>query len=34
MMAAAGFSTVEVHPAWDCLPLNDAEKWVVYLAEK
>lgn len=32
MLAAAGFATVEVHPAWDSLALRDAEEWVVYVA--
>jgi len=29
----AGFSTVAVYPAWDGLPLYDAEQWVVYIAQ-
>ena len=34
MMRDAGFSAVEVIPAWDGLPLYDADEWLVYLAEK
>lgn len=34
MMRAAGFSQVTTCPAWDGLPLYDAEEWVVYVAEK
>jgi hypothetical protein len=30
MLSAAGFGSVEVHPAWDGLPLRDAEEWAVY----
>lgn len=33
MMQEAGFSGVDVYPAWDGLPLYDAEEWVVYVAE-
>lgn len=32
MMRQAGFTTVTVHPAWDRLPLYDADEWIVYLA--
>lgn len=34
MMRDAGFSAVEVIPAWGGLPLYDADEWLVYLAEK
>jgi len=34
MMRQAGFSRVDVVPAWGGLELYDAEEWVVYLAEK
>jgi SAM-dependent methyltransferase len=34
MMRAAGFATVTSYPAWDGLPLYDAEEWVVYVAER
>jgi ubiquinone/menaquinone biosynthesis C-methylase UbiE len=34
MMAEAGFSKVDVLPAWDGLELYDAREWVLYLAEK
>ncbi len=34
MMRAAGFSAVEVIPAWDGLSLYDADEWLVYLAER
>ena len=31
MLNEAGFSQVEVHPAWDHLALKDAPEWVVYV---
>lgn len=34
MMRRAGFSAVDVYPAWDELELYDAEEWIVYLAQK
>ncbi len=34
MMRTAGFGEVEVYPAWDGLPLYDAQEWVVYVATK
>ncbi len=34
MLKQAGFQSVEVYPAWDGLPLYDAEEWVVYVAQK
>lgn len=34
MMRSAGFTAVDVHPAWDGLELYDAEEWIVYLAQK
>jgi SAM-dependent methyltransferase len=34
MMRQAGFTRVDVAPAWGGLELYDAEEWVVYLAEK
>ena len=34
MMTEVGFSTVDVYPAWDNLPLYDKDEWVVYLAAK
>lgn len=34
MLDTAGFSTVQIHPAWDGLPLYDAEEWLVYLSQK
>ncbi|MBN1219067.1 MAG: methyltransferase domain-containing protein [Anaerolineae bacterium] len=34
MMKQAGFAAVEVYPAWDNLPLYDAEEWIVYVASK
>lgn len=34
MMKEAGFSSVEVYPAWDGLSLGDAEEWVIYMAQK
>lgn len=30
----AGFVAVQVYPAWDGLPLDDASEWNVYIAEK
>jgi SAM-dependent methyltransferase len=34
LMELAGFSGVEVFPAWGGLPLYDAEEWIVYVAER
>ena len=34
LLTQAGFRKVEVYPAWDGLPLYDAEEWLVYVAEK
>jgi SAM-dependent methyltransferase len=34
LMKAAGFSKVDVYPAWDGLNLYDAPEWVVYVAHK
>jgi ubiquinone/menaquinone biosynthesis C-methylase UbiE len=34
MMKEAGFTAVSHYPAWDNLPLYDAEEWIVYVAEK
>jgi ubiquinone/menaquinone biosynthesis C-methylase UbiE len=34
MMRQAGFNSVEVYPAWDCLPLYDADEWLVYVAQR
>ena len=34
VMRAAGFSTVDIIPAWGGLPLYDADEWLVYLAER
>lgn len=34
MLREAGFSSVEVYPAWDGLPLYDAPEWHVYLARR
>lgn len=34
MMQQAGFATVNVYPAWDGLPLYDADEWNVYVAQK
>jgi cyclopropane fatty-acyl-phospholipid synthase-like methyltransferase len=34
MMMSAGFGSVEVRPAWDGLPLYDADEWQVYLARR
>jgi len=34
MLRAAGFAEVQVFPAWDGLPLYDADEWLVYLATK
>ncbi len=33
MMKQAGFGVVSVFPAWDLLPLYDADEWVAYVAE-
>lgn len=34
MLDKAGFATVEIYPAWDRLPLYDADEWMVYVAQK
>jgi SAM-dependent methyltransferase len=34
MMKSAGFSQVDVYPAWDDVPLYDKDEWVVYIARK
>jgi ubiquinone/menaquinone biosynthesis C-methylase UbiE len=33
MMKTAGFPTVNVHPAWDNVPLYDRDEWIVYVAQ-
>lgn len=32
MLIEAGFQAVDIYPAWDGLPLYDAEEWTVYVA--
>jgi len=34
MMKQAGFSQVQIFPAWEGLPLYDAPEWIVYVAER
>lgn len=34
MMGAAGFTAVQLYPAWDNLPLYDALEWHVYLSQR
>lgn len=34
MLQKAGFSSVDVYPSWDGLPLYDAVEWIVYIAQK
>lgn len=34
MLHDAGFTRVSTYPAWDGLPLYDAEEWIVYIAER
>lgn len=34
MLTATGFATVQTFPAWDDLPLYDAEEWMVYIGER
>ncbi len=34
MMEAAGFSSVDVYPAWGGLPLINAKKWVAFVAAR
>ena len=34
LMESAGFSTVDVLPAWDGLTLYDAPEWIIYVAHK
>jgi SAM-dependent methyltransferase len=33
MLKTAGFSQVNVYPAWDDVPLYDRDEWVVYVAQ-
>jgi SAM-dependent methyltransferase len=33
LMLESGFSEVNVFPAWDSLPLYDAQEWIVYVAK-
>ena len=33
MLQQAGFGQVDIYPAWDGLPLADAEEWVIYIAK-
>ncbi len=33
MIHAAGFASGQVYPAWDHLPLYDADEWLVYVAQ-
>ncbi len=34
MLKQAGFTNVQIYPAWDTLPLADAQEWLVYIAFK
>jgi hypothetical protein len=34
MLGAADLDQVTLHPAWDGLPLYDAEEWDLYVAER
>lgn len=34
MMQTAGFTAVDVYPAWDTLEMYDADEWIVYVAHK
>lgn len=34
MMRAAGFTAVNVYPAWDGMALYDLDEWIVYIATK
>lgn len=34
MMREAGFSEVSIYPAWDGMPLYDADEWIVYVATR
>jgi SAM-dependent methyltransferase len=34
LMTAAGFSPIDIYPAWGNLPMYDAGEWVVYVATK
>ncbi len=34
LLRAAGFAHVSAYPAWDGVPVYDAEEWIVYVAEK
>lgn len=34
MLHQAGFAAVDIYPAWDHLPLYDADEWIVYVAQK
>jgi hypothetical protein len=33
MMGETGFAGVKIFPAWDGVPLYDANEWIVYLAQ-
>lgn len=34
LLIATGFASVQSYPAWDDLPLYDAEEWMVYIGER
>lgn len=34
MLKSADFSSVTIYSAWDMLPLNDAQEWIIYIATK
>lgn len=33
MLKTAGFSQVDVYPAWDNIPLYDRDEWIIYVAQ-
>jgi hypothetical protein len=33
MLKRAGFSQVDVYPAWDSVDLYDKDEWIVYIAQ-
>ena len=34
LLQQAGFSGVDIYPAWDGLPLYDAQEWQIYIAQR
>lgn len=34
LLPRVGFSGVDSYPAWDSLPLYDAQEWQIYIAQR